>query len=725
MGLGLSYEDGASKYPDATLRNPQKPEQIIAALNEDVKGSEWILAAQQRQWYESIFWTYGEQYMEWNQRTRRFQVRPARQYIPRSTTNYILPAVEVGIDLFMESMPRPKAVSQTKEDKDRAAADVANGILRVRDEEQQMDMKRHDTGAWTVITGNCYHQCLEDVADKERIRVPRVARTIEVVRDDSGAPILGPGGQPATVVKEMQIKDPETGEPAVDEYIVADEGVEVLSPFEIIPDWSARYPWEWRKYTHFRGRSRDWIGRVFGAKARDMVKAERGMGILGYYQLKVLDIITRSSATGRLGLPTAYGGSAADWRFMEDAAVVISRFELPNTDHKDGRWMIIAGDVVLYDGPYPLKSGKLNLHMYRWSVLPGSIFGFGMVRNLISPQKRLNGLDTQDDLIRKTMGNPGWLVPKRSQFSVALGTNEPGHVYTYKVVGGGLKPERLDGKNPPAHHTEQRKEIIEDIARIAGVPDVLRGENPPGVDAGVSLELLTEQAGRRFQPQIKSNRETWRREYMQRLEIAQDSNAWRLGRAVPIVGEDGERDVKKFQSADFSGAITIEVEAVPVTAFSQALRRMNFEAGIKVGLIDIVNSQVNRERGRALYNLSEFEEAYTLDFKRAQMENEAMLLGETVTRGEADDDETHAAVHARLIKSRKWNDLPDEIKMAVVRHFDEHMLRTIPNPGPPPDQAGNKPGGPQAGDQPIGEGPVQSPGVTPAAAAPEPVGAGL
>jgi len=722
VGLELSTEDGAASHPDRALQNPRTDAEIIAALDEDVKGSEWILAAQQRQWYEQILWTYGEQNMEWNQRTRRFQARPTRQYIPRSTTNYILPNVEVGIDLFMESLPKPKVVAQTKEDKDRAAADVANGILRTRDDEQQMEMKKHDTAAWTVITGNCYHQCAEDVAGKEVVRVPMTSRVIEMVRDSRGVQVMGPNGSPVTVEKEIPVKDPETGEQIVQEYRLADEGVEVCSPFEIVPDWAARYPWEWRRYTHFRARSRDWIGRVFGSKARRLVSPEKGMGVLGYYQLKVLDIIARSQGTGRLGLPAGGGGSAGDWRFMEDAAVVIGRYMLPSDELRDGRLMIKAGDVILHDGAYPLGSGQLNIHMYRWSVLPGSIFGFGMVRNLMSPQKRLNGIDTQDDLIRKTTGNPAWLVPKRSQFSVSLGTNEPGHVYTYKMVGNS-KPERIDGKNPPAHNTQQRGEIITDMGRISGVPDVLRGENPPGVDAGVSLELLTEQAGRRFQPQIKTNRETWRREYMQRLQVAQDSNAWKLGRAIAIIGEDGDRDVKKFFAADFTGAITVEVEAVPVTAFSQALRRINFTKGIEIGLVDIVNSQVNRERGRALYNLSEFEEAFTLDFKRAQMENEALLLGETVEIGPADDDETHAAVHARLIKSRKWDELPETVKLAVLHHFDEHMLRTIPSAPPAEAVAGkakSKGAGPAApgGGNPIGEGPIQSPGLAPAPPAP-------
>lgn len=687
------------KYTEEQLVNPKSKDEILSALENDVKTSEWILAALHRQWYESIFWTIGEQYMEWNQRTRRFQIRPARQYIPRSVTNYILPHVETGVAMMMDAMPAPKVVPTTKDDADREAAEVATGILRFRDEQQQFEQKKRDAANWAVITGTCYLQSVLDRANAERIRVPVMKRETQIVTDpETGQPILGPNNEPISETVESEVIDPESGEPEYEEIVMADEGVNVLSPFEIIPDWSARYPWEFRRYTHFRAQSRDWIGRVFGAAAKKKVKPEKGLGILSFYQLKVLDIITRSSATGRLGLPTAFGGSAADWRFMEDAAVVKSRYMLPTTENKNGRLMITAGDQVLYSGDNPYGD-RLNLFTLRWSVLPGSIWGFGMVRNLIMPQKRLNGIDTQDDLIRKTMGNPGWLVAKRSQFNAVLGTSEPGHIYTYKHVASQPAPTRLDPKAPAPFNREQRNGIIQDMQEISGMRNVLMGVNPVGVNAGIQLEALTEQAAKRFQPGIADNRSELKRSYTTRLQVAQNAPAWQVPRAVELVGEDGERDVKKFMATDFKGNLAVEIEAVPIVSFSQAMKKQAFKDAVGMQLIDLVNSPQNRDKARKIMALSEFDEAYTLDYKRAQMENEKLLAGEDVPKGKWDDDEIHMQVHMRLAKSRRFDDLPLQVRQNIERHLDLHIIRTIPPEALAPPAGA--PGAPAGGGPPM------------------------
>src|SRR2546426_106471 len=352
---------GSVKYALEKLRDPEGKDQIVAALHYDVTSAEWIIAPLHRAWYEAILWSYGEHYLEWNQRTRRFQIRPVRLYIPRSTTNLILPKVEIGVSMFLDSLPRARYVPTTPEAKDRDAAEAATGIMRYLDTKGKMSQKKRDLANWVVVCGTGYMQTQEDRLNAERAQVPRI--------------------DPSTGIQASD----ENGEPVFDEAVLADEGTEVLSPFEVVPDWNARYPWEWRRYTHVRARSREWIGSVFGSEVRDRVKPESATGTLGtmaYYQLKIMDIQMRASLTGSYGLPYGYGGAIADFRYMEDSAIVKTRWQLPSDKYPDGRLMIVAGSEILEDGPNPFKD-KLNLFTFRWSVLPGSAaWGFGMVRNL-------------------------------------------------------------------------------------------------------------------------------------------------------------------------------------------------------------------------------------------------------------------------------------------------------------------------------------------------------
>jgi hypothetical protein len=217
---------------------------------------------------------------------------------------------------------------------------------------------------------------------------------------------------------------------------------------------------------------------------------------------------------------------------------------------------------------------------------------------------------------------------------------------------------------------------------------VLRGENPAGVSAGVSLELLTERAGKRFEPQTDENREQFRGVYLHRLDVARRSNAWIAGRDVAYVGEDGERDIKQWTAEDFTGSVGVDVEAVPVTAFSQTLKAQRLLTAVKVGLIDLANSPKNRARARQLLALHDFDESYSQDYKRAQMENEKWLAGMPLKRGPYDNDEVHSYVHMQEALSRKWEEYPEARREELTRHIDEHLARMVPSVG-----AGGPPNG--------------------------------
>lgn len=682
MASEFAFRDG--NYSQDELRNPTTPQARVASLNWDIKSSEWVLAPLRRQWLQQIIWYYGEQYLEYSPIARRFISRPTRQYIPRSLTNHIMPKVEIGVALLMDAMPDPKFTANTTEDRDRDAAEVAGGIFRYKDEQIRMTRKKRALALWTVCCGNAFAQVALDKAGAPRFDLPVMKREIRVVTDeDTGEPITDADGTPATEIIETPVIDPETQQPMTDRIVMADENVEVCSPFEIIPDWNAKEPWEMKRYTHFRPRTRDWLGATFGSDVKKKVKPERSYGTEGYYQFKIMDLITRSSATDRLGLISGGFGGSGDIRYMEDSAVVITRYHLPTDDNPDGKIIVCAGDWSAEFSYEEFYGDRLNLYTLRWSYLPGSIYGFGMVRNLIIPQKRLNGIDTQDDLIRKQEGNPQWLVPKRCQFSRDLGTSEPGHVNTYRPVGG-LKPERLPGTGPHPSLQQTRANILADFEILSGVNDVLRGENPTGVTAGVSLELLVERAAKRFQPAVEDFRDEYRAMYEHRALVAQRSNAWKWPRPVPIVGDDGLRELRHFAAVDFTGNYTVEVEAVPITARSQVVNRQNLETGVKLGLVDVANSPQSRDRARLLFGLSQFDEAYSLDYRRAQEENEAIMADQPIKRGPFDDDEVHVAVHTTFAKSRKWKSLTPEQQKALINHVDkEHIPRLMPSVGAP------------------------------------------
>jgi hypothetical protein len=651
----------SGRYSPEKLRNPRGEAEIVASLNHDVSSGEWILARLHRAWFEDLLWFYGEHYLDWNPQTRRFQPRPGKQIVPRSTSNLIYPMVEIGMQMFLDSLPMARFTPTTPDQEDRNASDAATGIIQYRDLEGFVAQKKGDLAGWVVNCGTGYLQPGPDLANAERVQVPRMT---EGPPDETGQP---------TEIPEM---DEATGAPAFDEVPVWDEGVEVVAPFEIVPDWNARAPWEWRRYTQVRARTRDWLASVFGSNVRQMVQPESHpsatVGTMGYYQVKVLDIQMRAGASGSYGLPYGYsGGALADFKYMEDSAIVMRRVQLPTDQYPDGRLLITAGDKLLADDVNPFKD-KLDLFMFRWSVLPGSNHGFGMVRNLVSPQKRLNGIDTQTDYIRKTMGSPRVIAERRSQVALDLTTADPAHIITYKGKGGTPPPVAMPAMGASFDAWRQREAIIADMQAISGIKPPMDGTAPPGVTANVSLETLTELSGKRFQRAIAENREMFRRCYDMRIKIAQKAPAWQVPRSVPIIGADNKIQMRDFRAADFTGNMTVDIEAVPTTALSQAVKKQSVMALLQVGLIDVSREQ-NRDRLRSLFGVPEFTDAVDLHVRMAQDENRRLSQGIPVQRQPFDNDQIHAQEHIEDTKSGDFQSRPDILKQLAYTHIQEHL----------------------------------------------------
>ncbi|HKQ98499.1 MAG TPA: hypothetical protein VJV75_11535 [Candidatus Polarisedimenticolia bacterium] len=649
-------------YSPEQLREPKQPGEIIASLHNDITSSEWILGRLHRSWFEDLLWYYGEHYLDWNPATRRFQPRPGKQIVPRSTTNLILGMCEIGMQIVLDSLPKARYSPTTPDQADRNAADCATGIIQYRDQEGAVAQKRADLAGWVVICGTGYVQAGPDLANAPRVKVPQM--------------IQGPPDPNTGEPTEVQATDPVTGELAFDEMPLWDEGVEVLSPFEICPDWNARYPWEWRRYTHVRARTMDWIAATFGSAVREKVKTDAHpsttVGTMGYYQQKVLDIQMRAGSSGSYGLPYGYsGGALADFKYMEDSAIVMSRYQLPSDKYPDGRFLVTCADQVLVDDVNPHKD-KLNLFTFRWSVLPGSNHGFGMVRNLISPQKRLNGIDTQTDYHRKTMGSARVIADRRSQVALDLTTADPAHIVTYKGKGGVPPPQPWPAQSLTTDARVQRDGIVRDMERISGVKPPLDGTAPPGVTANVSLETLQELSGLRFKRAVEENREMFRRLYDMRIKLAQQAPAWKVKRPVPIVGADNKIQMRDFHAADFSGNMTVDVEAVPITALSQAVKKQSAMALLGSGLIDASREQ-NRDRIRALFGVSEFTDGVDLHCRMAQDENRRMAQGVPVQRQPFDNDPIHLEEHIESTKTAEFQSLPPMLKELRYAHIQEHL----------------------------------------------------
>jgi hypothetical protein len=682
--------DPTAKSLDYQLDSDIKTDaDILGFVELRYTGFESYMWAIHRQWYEGLLWYYGEHYLEYDYHFKRFISKPTRQFIPRAVNNLILDHVERAASFLQKNRPRGRVLPQGS---DIVSIEAAKRADRVRDykwELDNMDMKLREAALWAVITGNAMLQTNIDKSNKPRVPIP--------TRGEDGNPVI----------------DPETGEPAFETVRLSDYDTEVINPMEVVPDWGARYPFKMRHYLHHRAEDIDWIKDTFGSKA-GIVSAEASLFTNSYYQFKTLDLISRASYSGQRAYGYGLASGSGEYQKMRHAAIVKTWYELPRDGVPNGRMWVVANGRVLYKGGYPYGD-KLNLHWFRWSHLPGNLFGFGMVRSLIDPQKRLNGLATQVALNRKTVGNPGWLVPKGSAFSEGLGTNEPGHVYSFRPSPKlhGSVPQRL----PPSDMSQDAWREYETTERhmnnISGMQDILRGENPPGVTAGVSLELLSEQASGRFAPAIDDYRATVVNCEQFRLGLIPKSALWVAGVRIFDQDEEGIAQSLEVTANDLPPNPRIKVEAAPAVLWSQAAKKANSVEAANLGLIDLTQP-LNRRKMREVLSSSEFDDEWGPNVKLAEWENQQFLggKGEEIAVRAFEDPQIHLPLHVKITLRPDYVDLPKEIRLSIERHISKTKERlaqllamqeeaTAPSAAEMPEQGG-------AGGSP------ESPGAQPA-----------
>ena len=679
MALTDLIREAAAKFkrsqpPPQENQTGTEEKDLVKEVEDLYKRSVPCLLPLHRRFFEELLWYYGEHYMEFDARWGRFVIRPARQYVPRGTANYILDIAERLIGFSVKNMPVGNVVPEDESCEAQKQAENANRIRKQMAEDDELELKARVFAANLVILGN-------------------------------GIFLTSLEGNSQTI--DFELPDPETGEPIQVSVPWTDVSTQVVSPMEIIPDIHAKSPSELRSYIHCPAVTIDSLVDEFGSKAKE-VQADLKVDSTNYYHMKILDMVTRSGAPGVAGGFGLY--SANQEEAAGKTAIKKCYYKLPDRKNPQGVLRIVAGGVLLHDGPYPYvgdnpSNAKINLQWSRWSILPGVPWGFGAVRPLIDPQKRYNGMVTQAALNRKISGNNQWMSARGLGFSPE-GTGAPSKCFYYSAQSGrlaGHKPERLEARGMSQDFWRELDNNEHQLDRISGTNDVLRGENPQGVTAGVSLELLAEQASSRFDPQIGELRRTVINRDEFRLSMVHLSSAWKLGKQMLIQDENGRPESVTLSSLDVTENPRIALEAAPPVLFTHAAKKARTEQAMAAGLIDL-SVPSNREQLRNDLGVSSYKDPVSADVKLAQNENYSLMQGKPVAVRRVEDSREHLKIHRELLLLPEYEELPLETRKVIEDHYTATVLSVQrlavdlqPKPDPVEPPAPTAPGQPKPG----------------------------
>lgn len=465
--------------------------------------------------------------------TRGFQFRQIsteeQHDIPRPVTNVIAPSVEVEISALGKRKLVPKVIPLSRDPRVEAATKVSNDVLEDRLRANEWPSRRSEVTLSTVLYGTGIIKTWWDetyadsmaVGSTEAVSCPQCGMKLSSPRlgiadipedfDTSNAsPVEGDAEsvevtncphcnvpmEPYMVGEDETSDVDAVGKPLGNIIPKGFPRMEVVSPFDLYVENSGIgiSPENCRIWGQCTPRSLDWIEERFPEKfAEDVIKPEDPDELMASHPLLGdWDLLGRYSAV--------YDTNIYDYHANVYEIYCDKTFKFPK-----GRAIIVCGDEILYNGDLYRDIGKKEVKLVsfsaaRYKVRPKEFFGRGLVDDLISPQNRLNGIDSQIIEARERLGNPNIMVTEAMDLQgPEWNERGGGAIWRYNIdpLGPNARPDYFGDKLFDTAVYQERDRIKSDIKELAGPQDIEIGAAPKNITTTSGLQLLGEAAERR------------------------------------------------------------------------------------------------------------------------------------------------------------------------------------------------------------------------------------
>lgn len=366
---------------------------------------------------------------------------------------------------------------------------------------------------------------------------------------------------------------------------------------------------------------------------------------------------------------------------IENAAIVIEKYEKPSAEFPSGRLITVAGDELLYYGELPYKNGKNGARTFPFVKqvclkAAGRFFGASITERLIPVQRAFNAVKNRkhEFLNRLSMG-----VMKVEDGSLDVDDLEseglpPGKVLVYRQ--GSSAPEMMGGLSMPSDFNEEEEKLLNEFVTISGVAEVSSSMSNANVASGTALEILVEQDNERLIVSAETIRKCYLEIARQVIRLyAQFAAGVRMIKIRDSFNKTRITYVDK--SAVNSDDVYLENENELLYSHSQK-KEMIFKL-YQSGLLTDETGDLRPATKEKVLSLLGYKDldyqkgVSEMQSEKAQKENERIRKRE-VHAEEVDDDEIHLDEHTRYILS-EYDEFNEEEKQRLFAHLKEHKDR--------------------------------------------------
>lgn len=374
----------------------------------------------------------------------------------------------------------------------------------------------------------------------------------------------------------------------------------------------------------------------------------------------------------------SYGGpSGIQTVNKPDHVLVIERYTRPSSEFPCGKYQVVAGKRLVYDGDLPFRTGDdgnydLPFVRQRSMALAGCFFGTCPIERAIPVQRAYNAVKNRKHEFMNRIAS-GVLVVEDGSVDVEELEEDgiyPGKVLVYRA--GSTPPEFLNPGTIPNDFDKEESKLIEEFGLISGVSDLMSSSTVPGsVTSGSALELLIEQDDARLTVTADEIRFAIKNIGKQMLRLyRQFANESRLSR---FVGESGEIEMITWKGSNLaSDDIVIDTQAE--LSDSAASRRNTILELYSAGLLNNADGTADENMRYKILsafgfaNLEHVNNTAELQRRRAKYEN-AFAADSVPDVKVYDDHYLHIDEHTAYLLSQNV-DIKTEQRLA--EHISEH-----------------------------------------------------
>jgi hypothetical protein len=604
-----------------------------------------IRRAHEGQWFVNGAFFKGYQYVEWSGRDHRLQVPPSPPHRVRLTINRIQPKVRARVAKFLKNRPIPMVIPATTEIEDRLDARATTKFLDYIWRKLDLERKYSSAVRWASITNHGYWWFHWD---------PKALGKIQ----DSATK--------KAVLAEVGEIEVEIG--TAFELVVADPTLEAIG----------LQPWIIRA----KRRSLGYIKSRYPEKA-PFVKGETeggdvDAGTTGERYAKQLGNLAPTSQGGSHFLTSGAdttGGDEAGERYC----LVKELYERPCAEYPKGRYVVATEDVVLRQADALPFFADFKQNPYPVVDFPdfpqvGQYWGTTVIEQLIQPQREYNLIRSKlAEHLRVTV-HPKLITFKQHNIAPGVWTNEAGEV----VVAGwqpGLPLPQPYHPPPISRDAWQSFELlkgeIEDITQIFPESE----GKAAGATSGFQTNLLQEATDMVHGPDIRAH------------ELCIEEAAYKLrrlaklfytpARLITIAGNDLTPESFEFHRDDIDESADVVVQAGSALPTLKAAKVQAIMEMWTAGLLGEQNDPQSRAKALQMMEMGTTEDLYDStrrNEEQARQENAAFLQGGQVAEPEFfENHDVHFRVHSDELTSARSHQMPQETRMAHIRHLLLHI----------------------------------------------------